>query len=131
MNEVEASEVKTSFIFDFARGDFVVVDGRVRKASGDELIKNKVEKLLRTEYQRYKIYDRYGMQYHNWIYSQRDRELITIALTRELTERIPALVEGVKAVHDVRISFERRALKVTLSISTIFSERSDFETWIQ
>lgn len=120
----------TSFKFNFASGDFEVSDGKVTKISGQELIKNKIEKLLRTEYAGYPIYNDYGMPYLNWIYGQRDRELIKLALSRELSERIPAQVEGVTRVYDINIDFDRRGAKVTFAVETIFTERDEVDTWI-
>ena len=120
----------TSFKFNFYSGDFDVADGKATKVSGQELIKNKIEKLLRTEYDRYPIYAVYGMPFHNWIFGQRDRELIKLALSRELTERIPAQVEGVKQVYDINIDFDRRGAKVTFAVETIFTERDEVDTWI-
>lgn len=120
----------TSFKFDFAKGDFDVVDGKVTKISGQELIKNKIEKLLLTGYNKYGIYTNYGMPYHNWIYGQRDRELIKLALARELSERIPAQIDGVRQVYDINIDFDRRGAKISFAVDTIYTERDEVSTWI-
>lgn len=119
-----------SFKFDFARGDFEIVDGKVAKITDLELIKNQIEKLLRTEFDRYKIYTAYGMLYHNWIYGQRDRELVRIAMTRELSERIPDLLEGVIRVYDIALEFERHGARISLSVETEYTEGEELKLWI-
>lgn len=120
-----------SFGFDFKKGDFVIVDGKAQTIEKNELIKQAVEKLLRTELDKYPIYkeSNYGMPFHGWIYGQRDRELIKIALTRELSERIPELVEGVRRVYDLEFDFDRRGVRVRLSIATDYSEREEIDVW--
>ena len=120
----------TSFKFDFAKGEFELVDGRVSQIAGPELIKNKIEKLLRTEFERYEIYTSYGMPFHNWVYGQRDRELIRIAMMRELMEQIPAQVDGVIRVYDIIFDFQRTGVNVALSVETEYAKQDEVGVWI-
>ena len=119
-----------SFGFDFKKGDFDIVDGKAQTIEKNELIKQAVEK-LRTEPHKYPIYkeSNYGMPFHGWIYGQRDRELIKIALTRELSERIPELVDGVRRVYDLDFDFDRRGVRVRFSIATDYSEKEELDIW--
>lgn len=120
-----------SFRFDFKKGDFDIIDGKAQMIEKNELIKQAVEKLLRTELDKYPIYkeSNYGMPFHSWIYGQRDRELIKIALTRELSERIPELVEGVRRVYNLDFEFDRRGVRVRFSIATDYSEKEELDIW--
>lgn len=120
-----------SFGFDFKKGDFEIIDGKAQTIEKNELIKQAVEKLLRTELDKYPIYKEstYGMPFHNWIYGQRDRELIKIALTRELSEHIPELVDGVRRVYNLDFEFDRRGVRVLLSIATDYSEKEELDIW--
>lgn len=52
------SEIGKSFLFDFKSGDFVLKDGRLVEVSGVEAVKVWIEKILRTEKYRYKVYER-------------------------------------------------------------------------
>lgn len=121
-----------SFRFDFKKGDFDMTDGKGRIIKDRELIENAVEKLIRTEYDKYPVYSGsdYGMPFHGWIFTQRDRDLIKIALSRELSERIPELVAGVRRVYDISFDFERRGVTVRFSVATDYSEQEEFETWV-
>ena len=119
-----------SFKFDFDTGDFEVIDGKVSKIAETDLIKNKIEKLLRTEFEKYDIYSKYGMPYHNWVCGQRDRELVRIAMTRELTERIPELVDGVTRVYDITFGFERNGINIVLSVETEYTNQEEVSLWI-
>lgn len=120
----------TSFKFDFNKGDFELVDGRVTKISDRELVANKIDKLLRTEFDKYPIYNEYGMKYHSWIYTVRDRELISLALSRELSERIPRLTADVKRIYDISFEFERRGVKTSFSVETSFGDIREEGIWI-
>jgi len=52
------ADLGTSFLFDFAAGDFVVKDGRLVKVAGVEALKIWIEKIIRTEKQHFKVYER-------------------------------------------------------------------------
>lgn len=119
-----------SFAFDFTAGDFVLTDGKAQKITGQELIKNKIEKLLRTEYGKYPIYVEYGMPFHNWMQGIKDREFVRLSLTRELTERIPKLVDGVRQIYDVDFNFTRNGVTVTFTVTTDYSEPEVVEIWL-
>jgi len=119
-----------SFKFDFATGDFALTDGKVQVITEQELIKNKIEKLLRTEYGKYPIYTDYGMPFHNWMQGIKDREFVRLSLTRELTERIPELVDGVQQIYDVDFNFTRNGVTVTFTVVTDYSEAEVIETWL-
>ncbi len=54
----ETTQLGTSFFFDFSRGDFLVRDGRLVKCQDIEALKIWVNKMLKTEKFRYKIYER-------------------------------------------------------------------------
>ena len=120
----------TSYNFDFTNGDFALTDGKVKMISEQELIKNKIEKLIRTEYGKYPIYTEYGMPYHNWMQGIKDREFVRLSLTRELAERIPEYVDGVKRIYDVDFNFTRNGVTVKFTVSTDYSESEVIETWL-
>ena len=50
-----------TFLFDFNRGDFVLRDGKLVVCDGIEAVKVWIEKIIRTEKNRYSIY--VGTQY--------------------------------------------------------------------
>ena len=58
-----------SYLFNFNRGDFAVRDGKLVECDGIDAIKVWIEKILRTEKNRYKIYDGtdYGCQIEDLI----------------------------------------------------------------
>lgn len=68
MNIDEATENETtdvinvgkSFLFDFNKGDFVLQDGKFIEVYGDESLKVWIEKILRTEKFKFKIYEKYN-----------------------------------------------------------------------
>lgn len=48
--------------FDFAAGEFVLIDGKTQLVDGDDALKIWIEKVLRTEKFRFKVYDRGGKE---------------------------------------------------------------------
>lgn len=121
----------SEFEFDFVKGDFTIVDGKARKISGVEMLKNKIEKLLRTEFEKYPVYDQYGMPFYGWFAGQRDRDLIKIAMTREITERVPEYIEGVRQVFDFNFEFEHRGCRVNFKVKTDYSDNEEMiSQWI-
>jgi len=119
-----------SFKFDFSTGEFALTDGKAQVIVEQELIKNKIEKLLRTEYGKYPIYVEYGMPFHSWMQGMKDREFVRLSLTRELTERIPELVDGVNQISDVDFNFTRNGVSVTFTVTTEYSEPEVIEVWL-
>ena len=68
VNNVKQAGTK-SYLFDFDKGDFAVRDGKLVECDGIDAIKVWIEKILRTEKHRYKIYDGtdYGCQIEDLI----------------------------------------------------------------
>lgn len=83
-----------SFLFDFDKGDFVIKDGRLVEISGVEALKVWVEKILRTEKYRYKLYERndkneYGVVLEDLIIGNNfPQAFIEAELKREITEAL-------------------------------------------
>ncbi len=50
-----------AYKYDFKKGDFVIKDGRLVEVEGKEAIKIWIEKILRTEKFKFKIYEEYGV----------------------------------------------------------------------
>ena len=59
--ENASAELGKSFLFDFSKGDFVVNDGRLVVTDDTTAVKVWVEKILRTEKDRYAVYK--GLSY--------------------------------------------------------------------
>lgn len=119
-----------SFRFNFEKGDFDIVDGKAVKITGLELVKNKIEKLLRTEYNKYSIYTTYGMPFHNWFYGQRDRELVELAMRRELSERIVKMIDEVQQVYNVSFEFSRNGVNISLYAKTKYGDTDEVNLWL-
>lgn len=80
-----------SFLFDFKTGDFVLKDGRPVEIWGIEAVKAWIEKILRTEKYRYKVYERedkneYGVVLEDLIVGNNfPRVFVESELKREIT----------------------------------------------
>lgn len=105
-----------SFKFDFEKGDFVLKDGRVVKTENVEALKIWIEKVIRTEKFRFKIYEgtEYGITLEDLIGQSLPRDLVESELKRELKDALEIhfmiqSISNIVAVRDgskLNISFE-------------------------
>lgn len=82
---------KISFVFDFEAGDFVVEDGKIQQCTGEEAIEIWVQKICRTEKNRYNVYKDtvYGVVIEDLIVGARyTLDFVESELRRELEEAL-------------------------------------------
>ena len=82
-----------SFLFDFTTGDFVVKDGKLQVIEGIESLKVWIEKILKTEKFKFKIYengesDEYGITLFELVNSGHPQMFIQAEIQREITETL-------------------------------------------
>ena len=89
--ETPAQTGTRSYLFDFNKGDFVVRDGKLVECDGMDALKVWIEKILKTEKGRYRIYDGtgYGCQLEDLIIGNTyTLEFTEAELKREVEEAI-------------------------------------------
>jgi len=104
-----------SFKFDFTAGDFVLSDGKLVVIDDIEALKVWVEKIIRTERFKFKVYDRndgneYGLTLVDLIGTVLPRAFVEAELKREIGEAL------------------RRHLRIA-SVSNLSTERDD--NWLK
>ncbi|TCO78015.1 DUF2634 domain-containing protein [Marinisporobacter balticus] len=83
-----------SFLFDFEKGEFVIKDGRLVETIGKDALKIWIEKVLRTEKYRYKVYERkdkneYGVIIEDLIIGNNfPKTFVEAELRREITQAL-------------------------------------------
>lgn len=79
-----------AFLFDYKKGDFIYKNGAPITVEGKEALKEWINKLIRTEKFKFKIYENmeYGISLENLLGSKLPRTFIKSELQRELTEGI-------------------------------------------
>ncbi|MEH7389660.1 DUF2634 domain-containing protein [Bacillus sp. JJ1474] len=89
-NQDELPEIKPSFLFDFKKGDFVLVNGNPVKVEGIEALKVWIEKTLRTEKYRFKVYEGtdYGTSLEDLIGQNLPPAFVESELQREINESL-------------------------------------------
>lgn len=89
--EAPAQTGTKSYLFDFNKGDFVIRDGKLVECDGMDALKVWIEKILKTEKGRYRIYDGtgYGCQLEDLIIGNTyTLEFTEAELKREVEEAI-------------------------------------------
>ncbi|SCY92956.1 DUF2634 domain-containing protein [Alkaliphilus peptidifermentans] len=79
-----------SFLFDFKKGDFILKDGKLVEINNIEALKIWIEKVLRTDRNKYKIYtSQYGISIEDLIIGQNlPIEFIKSEVKREVSEAL-------------------------------------------
>lgn len=123
----ETTRVGKSFLFDFNKGDFVTVDGRLISVSGVEALKIWINKVFKTEKYKFKIYDtgseeQYGITLLDFITKGYPQAFVEIELKREITE---ALLEHPEIISVESFVFTRskRQLECSFTVNTIYGDQ--------
>jgi hypothetical protein len=113
-----------SFLFDFETGDFIVKDGKIQVCSGLEAMKIWINKLIRTEKFKFKIYetgeeDEYGISLQDLINSGHPQAFIQAEIQREISEALLNNKE-ITSVGNFAFSRDKRILTVTFEVTSIY-----------
>lgn len=117
-NETQTSSRTKSYMFDFENGDFIVRDGKLIECDSIDAIKVWIEKILRTEKGRYKIYDNteYGCHLGDLIIGNNyTAEFIEAELKREIGDAIKQNTQ-ITSVTNFNITRNINAITVTLEV---------------
>jgi hypothetical protein len=113
-----------SFLFDFETGDFAVLDGKVKVVEGYAALKVWIEKGMRTEKFKFKIYetgveDEYGITMLDFINGDYPEVFKKAELQREITRFLLTHPEIISIDNMVFIR-DRRAMIIDFDINTIY-----------
>lgn len=120
----QADQMGTSFLFDFAQGDFTVRDGRLVKIQNNEAIKFWISKILQTEKYRYLIYERadkneYGVILEDLLIG---RDYPPAFIESELKREITAALlkhPQIRSLSDWKIEKNNPQLKISFKVNLI------------
>lgn len=109
-----------TYLFDFEKGDFVIRDGKLIECDGIDAIKVWIEKILKTEKGRFRIYDDtdYGCHLEDLIVGiNYPIEFIEAELKREIEEAL-LLNSKISSVNNFKITRTRNNLIVEMEVYT-------------
>jgi hypothetical protein len=115
----ETTSLGKSFLFDFSAGEFVQKDGNVVEVQGKDALKVRIIKAIKTEKNKFDIYEEYGSSTQDLISNGYPRLLIESELKREISE---TLLKNVEISGVMGFSFERssRGLAVKFTVESIY-----------
>lgn len=109
-----------SFLFDFQIGDFILVDGKVQEIEGEKALKVWIQKKLKTEKVRYKIYEiidnSYGVSLIDLLNSEFPTGFLYASIQSEIDK---ALTSHPDIINVTGYEFERSTRGVTVSFSAV------------
>lgn len=118
----DINNIGKSFLFDFEKGDFILQDGKLVEVEGNESIKIWIEKILRTEKFKFKIYERiedtneYGITLQDLITGyDYPLEFIKSEIEREISE---ALIKhpSIDSIEEWNIEKSNPVLKISFKV---------------
>ena len=118
----KASNGGKSFSFDFNKGDFNVVDGKLQEIDNLEALKLWISKVIKTTKYKFRIYDNsdYGItDLKELITSGLPLPFIKSEIEREVKETL-LKNKQIKSVENFKFERERRLLTVSFDCSTIY-----------
>lgn len=121
--EKKTAPIGKSFLFDFMRGDFETVDGKLIEAHGLDEVKIWIEKVLRTEKNRYRIYEfsEYGISLSDLVHSNYPFDFIKMEMEREIKETLVKNSE-IQNVHSFTFERMKGALMCTFTVDTRYGQ---------
>ena len=117
----ETAHISKSFLFDFEEGDFVLKDGKLQAIEGIEALKVKIEKLLRTEKDKFKVYETYGIVSKDIISSRLPVHFIQAEIERDIINAL-ILYPDVESVGNFDFNRLKRGLEVNFTINTLYGQ---------
>ena len=117
-NKTQTLNGTKSYLFDFTTDDFVVRDGKLVECDGIDSIKVWIEKILRTEKDRYSIYNdtEYGCHLEDLIIGNSYTvEFIEAELKREIEDALKQNPQ-ISSVTNFKIIRNTNAITVTLEV---------------
>ena len=118
----KASNGGKSFSFDFNKGDFNVIDGKLQEIDNLEALKLWISKVIQTTKYKFKVYDGcdYGItDLKELITSGLPLPFIKSEIEREVKETL-LKNKQIKSVENFKFERERRLLTVSFDCSTIY-----------
>lgn len=115
---------KKSFLFDFNKGDFILKDGRIVVAKELKAIEIWIEKVLKTEKFKFKIYEtessnEYGVTFMDLIGSKHSIFFVQAEIEREVSEVLLKNNE-INYVNNFIFIRDKRNLTINFDVETIY-----------
>lgn len=113
-----------SFLYDFKKGDFVMQNGKFVEVTGKEAIKVWIEKILRTEKFRFKVYDngtelQYGITIEDLIVGRSlPQSFVESELKREIHEALLQHPE-IESLADMEFLREGSTLTISFTVNLL------------
>ncbi|WP_287553333.1 DUF2634 domain-containing protein [Clostridium sp.] len=111
-----------SFSFDFFKGDFNVIDGKLQEIDTIEALKLWIEKILKTDKFKFKIYDNtdYGVtNFKELITSDFPFEFVKAEIERNIKE-VLLKNNSIESVENFKFERNKKLLTVSFNCSTIY-----------
>lgn len=111
-------------LFDFKKGEFVIINGTVRTVIGKNRLENKINKVLRTQKGKYKIYENtgYGVNIKDLLVGKvYPAEFVKSEISREISE---ALLKDndIVSIDNIVVSQVKEVLEVSITINSVYGQ---------
>lgn len=124
LDQDDKTTVGKSFLFDFKTEEFVLRDGKLIEIDGIEALKSRINKILKTEKFKFKIYEtgeenEYGVTLLNLVNSGHPQIFIQAEIQRSVTEALEKDIE-ILNIDNFIFSKEKRKLVISFEVESIY-----------
>lgn len=119
LDKEEKTTKGKSFLFDFESEEFILNDGKLVKIDGIEALKIRINKILKTEKFKFKIYEEYGVTLLDLINSSYPQIFIQAEIQRTVTEALEKDIE-ILNIDNFVFSREKRRLVISFEVESIY-----------
>lgn len=120
----DAGTIGSTFYFDFDMGDFVIKNGNAHKIDEIESLKMWIKKVLKTDGDKYEIYDNYGVNLIDILTSGKSSAYIQSEIERVIKTAL-LKHECILNVYNFEFTRDHRTLNVKFNIDTIYGTTSE------
>ena len=115
---IETTSNGKSFLFNFSIGDFPLKDGKLQVITGIDALKVWIEKVLRTEKKKFRIYDEYGVSFEV-LNTKHPYMFIQAEIQREITE-VLSKNSDILSIDNFSFALEKRTLIVSFEVNSVY-----------
>ena len=129
---VDAEMMSTSIgrtpLFDFAKGQYVLKDGKIVECTQEEAVKQWVGFLVKTAAEKYAVYDStdFGTYIENYI-GYKDAAFVASEIKRELEEKV-TMNRAISGIEDFDYSKEGDRMRIIMTVTMTDESEVEVET---
>lgn len=129
--EMMSTEIGRTPLFDFAKGEYVLKDGKIVECTQEEAVRQWVGFLIKTAAEKFTVYDDtdFGTYIENYI-GYKDAAFVASEIKRELEEKV-TMNRAISSIEDFEYDREKDRMRIKLTVIMVDESEVEVETDVQ